>query len=86
MFERQDEVVIIYHNQTRFQNYFYVFAACDVPDECKRTCAVPNPENCDNTRPEENIDGCSCKSGYVLSEIGGKCIPIEDCPSKYCLL
>ncbi|XP_050562712.1 zonadhesin-like isoform X4 [Spodoptera frugiperda] len=56
-------------------------APCDVPDECKRTCAVPNPENCDNPRPEENIDGCSCKSGYVLSEIGGKCIPIEDCPT-----
>lgn len=56
-------------------------APCDVPDDCKRTCAVPNPENCDNPRPEENIDGCSCKSGYVLSEIGGKCIPIEDCPT-----
>ncbi|CAH0674072.1 unnamed protein product [Spodoptera exigua] len=56
-------------------------APCDVPDQCKRTCAVPNPENCDYPRPEENIDGCSCKSGYILTEIGGQCIPIEDCPT-----
>nr|XP_049693107.1 zonadhesin isoform X3 [Helicoverpa armigera] len=53
---------------------------CHKREECKPTCANPNPPNCEYSPPKENIDGCDCKIGYVLSEIGGKCIPIEQCP------
>ncbi|XP_063893818.1 zonadhesin isoform X2 [Helicoverpa armigera] len=55
-------------------------APCHKREECKPTCANPNPPNCEYSPPKENIDGCDCKIGYVLSEIGGKCIPIEECP------
>ncbi|KAJ8724344.1 hypothetical protein PYW08_015818 [Mythimna loreyi] len=55
---------------------------CQIPEECKRTCAEPNPPNCVYNPPEENIDGCDCKDGYILSEIGGKCIPIDQCPPE----
>ncbi|XP_026731701.1 zonadhesin-like [Trichoplusia ni] len=55
---------------------------CSVSTECRRTCSSPNPPNCPYSPPEENINGCDCKMGYVLSEIGGECIKIEDCPSE----
>ncbi|CAH0583154.1 unnamed protein product [Chrysodeixis includens] len=56
--------------------------ACSVSEECKRTCASPNPPNCPYLPPEENIDGCNCKMGYVLSTSGGVCVKIEECPSE----
>ncbi|KAL0832216.1 hypothetical protein ABMA28_001667 [Loxostege sticticalis] len=46
------------------------------PLKCKSTCANPNPIDCD-----PNPD-CNCKSGYVWTNDGRKCIPISQCPSK----
>lgn len=57
--------------------------SCSVSDKCIRTCASPNPANCPYKPPKTNKDGCECMEGYILSKKGGKCIRIEDCPSKY---
>ncbi|XP_075975761.1 zonadhesin-like isoform X2 [Anticarsia gemmatalis] len=54
---------------------------CSVPNQCIRTCATPNPPNCPYKPAESNIDGCECMEGYILSEVGGKCIRIEECPN-----
>ncbi|XP_028178873.1 zonadhesin-like isoform X3 [Ostrinia furnacalis] len=54
---------------------------CSTPVKCRPTCAVPNPRNCPSRSPAAaNVDGCECQEGYILSEVGGKCIKIEDCP------
>ncbi|XP_063827347.1 zonadhesin-like isoform X4 [Ostrinia nubilalis] len=54
---------------------------CSIPVKCRPTCAVPNPRNCSSRSPAAaNVDGCECQEGYILSEVGGKCIKIEDCP------
>ncbi|CAB3235912.1 unnamed protein product [Arctia plantaginis] len=55
---------------------------CSVSDKCIRTCASPNPPDCPYEPAKTNKDGCKCIEGYILSEIGGKCIKIEDCPSN----
>ncbi|KPJ07649.1 Tenascin-X [Papilio machaon] len=56
---------------------------CDIPDECKATCAEPNPKNCPYQSATENVEGCKCKPGFVLSDKNGECIRIEECPGKY---
>ncbi|KOB79511.1 Zonadhesin, partial [Operophtera brumata] len=49
--------------------------------QCRSTCAVPNPPDCPFIQPSEtNVDDCNCQAGYVLSEVGGKCIKIGECP------
>ncbi|CAH0751880.1 unnamed protein product [Diatraea saccharalis] len=54
---------------------------CPLIKGCRPTCAVPNPQNCPAVeRVKVNIEGCQCQDGYILSEEGGKCIRIEDCP------
>ncbi|CAG9787140.1 unnamed protein product [Diatraea saccharalis] len=57
---------------------------CPVPQECLQTCANPYPMfDCSDIQPaEKNIDGCQCQKGYILSELGGKCIRIEECPQN----
>ncbi|RVE54612.1 hypothetical protein evm_000733 [Chilo suppressalis] len=56
---------------------------CPVSKECRPTCASPNPPNCPACQPaESNIDGCQCQEGYILSEAGGKCIRVEECPKE----
>ncbi|KAJ0177893.1 hypothetical protein K1T71_006766 [Dendrolimus kikuchii] len=56
---------------------------CSVPEECRPTCAEPNPQNCDRApAANTNKDGCRCMAGYVLSERRGKCIKIEECPTN----
>nr|XP_037867530.1 zonadhesin isoform X3 [Bombyx mori] len=55
---------------------------CPVPARCRPTCSVPNPPNCPPYKPPtENVDGCQCQEGYILSETEGKCVKIETCPS-----
>jgi hypothetical protein len=57
---------------------FYIsagFNPCSNP--CTPTCANPNPPNCDSAPPST-----CCEGGHVLSEKGGTCIKIEDCPGK----
>lgn len=63
--------------------FFTPIAACQIPDKCKRTCAEPNPSNCEYNPPKVNMNGCDCKEGYILSKLGGDCIPIDQCPRKY---
>lgn len=48
---------------------------CPDSNICSPTCAQPNPPDC------PNIDRNVCEPGYILSEIGGVCIKIEDCPA-----
>ncbi|KAL4707319.1 hypothetical protein ACJJTC_019857, partial [Scirpophaga incertulas] len=59
---------------------------CSVAARCRPTCAVPNPTNCPVVlnKPTENVDGCQCKQGYILSETNGRCIKIEECPQDSC--
>ncbi|XP_013142384.1 PREDICTED: zonadhesin-like [Papilio polytes] len=54
---------------------------CDVPPECRRTCAKPNPKNCSSQEVSENENGCKCKPGYILLDRHGECVKIEECPS-----
>nr|WHN38848.1 Zon1B-L [Andraca theae] len=52
-------------------------------NQCMPTCAVPTPKNCQYTKPgTTDDDGCQtqCEEGYIMSEKGGKCIKVEDCP------
>ncbi|XP_013174037.1 PREDICTED: zonadhesin-like isoform X3 [Papilio xuthus] len=55
---------------------------CDIPDECKATCAEPNPKNCPYQSATKNVEGCKCKPGFVLSDKNGECIRIEECPAE----
>lgn len=55
---------------------------CSIPKECRRTCASPNPRNCFHTPSDINIDGCNCKEGFLLSEINGSCITVQECPAN----
>lgn len=55
---------------------------CPIPEDQRPTCAVPNPCCEENTYVDNNEDGCRCKSGYVLSDVNGECIRIEDCPTN----
>ncbi|XP_030031197.2 zonadhesin [Manduca sexta] len=62
-------------------NECFTQPSCPIPSECRRTCAVPNPPNCPENKPSAtNVDGCQCKSGYVLSDTEGECIEVEKCP------
>ncbi|XP_073952243.1 zonadhesin-like isoform X2 [Choristoneura fumiferana] len=50
---------------------------CAPAPQCRSTCADPNPGPCIRSCA---INECVCKKGYVLSEKGGKCVPIGQCP------
>ncbi|KAM3966960.1 zonadhesin-like [Aphomia sociella] len=45
-------------------------------NDCTPTCAEPNPPNCSSKSSNQ------CETGFVLSEKGGKCIKIDECPQN----
>ncbi|XP_043259225.1 hemocytin isoform X1 [Colletes gigas] len=51
-------------------------------------CAPAEPRTCHNMhksvrQPSVCKSGCVCRSGYVLDELGGKCIEEESCPCHH---
>ncbi|XP_062525102.1 multiple epidermal growth factor-like domains protein 6 isoform X2 [Bombyx mori] len=57
---------------------------CSLPSECIPTCAIPNP-NCSYVQEVSfKREACYCKPGFILSEVNGECIKIENCPKQQC--
>ncbi|CAG9787141.1 unnamed protein product [Diatraea saccharalis] len=57
---------------------------CPITVECRPTCAKPIPDACLIAATPEpatsNVDGCQCLEGYILTDVNGKCVRIEECP------
>ncbi|EYC29573.1 hypothetical protein Y032_0006g3045 [Ancylostoma ceylanicum] len=50
-------------------------------DVCRPTCESRNfTELCDE--PKHLRFACECKPGYILDEVFGKCVPIEECKGE----
>jgi len=62
-----------------------VGSKCGCPPPCPATCQNPDPVSC--STPSNCTVQCYgvCKQGYILDKLGGKCVPLGECPG-YCIL
>ena len=52
-----------------------VYSPCN--GHCRPTCATGTMIAC----TMQCQSGCNCKEGYILNEVGGECIAIDQCPN-----